>query len=109
MKPIDDDCDCSTCQTYTRSYLHHIVTVEAVACSLLSIHNVYFQVRLRILANRRLLISIYFQLRLMRDIREAIKQNKFPEFVKTFMAIQYSDVEVPTWIRDALRSVNIIL
>lgn len=45
MIPIDKDCGCSTCKTYTRSYLHHIVTVEAVACSLLSIHNVYFQVR----------------------------------------------------------------
>lgn len=43
----------------------------------------------------------------MRDIREAIQENTFPEFVKAFMAVQYSDVEVPTWIRDALASVNI--
>ncbi|KKU28476.1 MAG: Queuine tRNA-ribosyltransferase [Microgenomates group bacterium GW2011_GWC1_46_20] len=23
-KPIDDSCDCSTCKTYTRAYLHHL-------------------------------------------------------------------------------------
>lgn len=44
-RPVAEDCGCTTCQHYTRSYLHHIVTAEPVACSLLSIHNVYFQVR----------------------------------------------------------------
>lgn len=43
-RPIDERCGCTTCRDYTRSYLHHIVTAEPVACSLLSIHNVYFQV-----------------------------------------------------------------
>lgn len=46
MKPIDEDCDFSTCKTYTRSYLHHIATFEAVSCSLLTVHNVAFQVRI---------------------------------------------------------------
>lgn len=48
MQPIDDKCECTTCKTYTRSYLHHIVTVEAVSCSLLSVHNVAFQVSIRL-------------------------------------------------------------
>lgn len=44
MRPIDENCNCSTCTTYTRSYLHHIVRMEEVASSLLTVHNVAFQV-----------------------------------------------------------------
>ncbi|KAG4071954.1 hypothetical protein HA402_006115 [Bradysia odoriphaga] len=91
MKPIDDGCTCTTCKTYTRSYLHHIATFEAVSCSLLSVHNVAFQ------------------LRLMSDIRESIKENKFPEFVKKFMKQQFADGVVPKWIIDALSKVGISL
>lgn len=89
MSPIDKDCKCSTCKTYTRAYIHHIVTQEAVSCTLLSIHN------------------IAFQLRLMSDIRESIKANKFPQFVKNFMRDHFSESEIPKWIKDALKSVNI--
>lgn len=49
-RPISERCGCTTCRDYTRSYLHHIVTVEPVACSLLSIHNVYYQVSHLVLA-----------------------------------------------------------
>ena len=42
--PIDPQCTCSTCQTYTRAYLHSIVTQEPVAASLLTVHNVAYQV-----------------------------------------------------------------
>lgn len=44
FNPIDKDCSCSTCKTYTRAYLHNIVTVETVACHLVSVHNIAFQV-----------------------------------------------------------------
>lgn len=91
MDPIDKNCDCSTCQSYSRSYLHHIVTIESVACSLLTVHNVAFQ------------------LKLMSDIREAIYDQKYPEFVKDFMATQFADKDVPQWIIDALNAVNIKL
>lgn len=43
----------------------------------------------------------------MKDIRESIKADAFPEFVKNFMFVQYGDKEVPSWIRDALATVNI--
>lgn len=91
MRPIDENCDCSTCKTYTRSYLHHIVTKEAVASSILSIHN------------------IAFQLNLMRDIRTAVIEDRFPAFIREFMRQMYVDREVPQWIRDALKSVNVDL
>lgn len=44
LNPIDKDCTCPTCKTYTRAYLHCIVTVETVACHLISVHNIAFQV-----------------------------------------------------------------
>lgn len=43
-QPIDKNCLCSTCQRYTRAFLHHIIPVESSACHLLSVHNIAFQV-----------------------------------------------------------------
>lgn len=91
FQPIDENCFCSTCKQYTRAYLHSIVTRETVACHLLSVHNVAFQMNL------------------MKSIRESIKENRFPEFVKSFMKKVYPDHQYPKWIRDALHSVNINL
>lgn len=91
VRPIDNECMCSTCKTYTRSYLHHIVTHEPVACSILSVHN------------------IAYQLRLMRDIRTSIEQDKFPDYIRAFMQKQFPDDTVPTWIRNALAAVNVNL
>lgn len=54
MQPIDANCECSTCKTYTRSYLHHIVRKEEVAASLLTVHNVAFQVSLRLVGKSKL-------------------------------------------------------
>lgn len=44
LRPIDESCDCTTCQMYTRAYLNTIVTREPVACHLLSVHNIAYQV-----------------------------------------------------------------
>lgn len=44
LNPIDANCDCATCKNYTRAYLHCIVSVETVACHLISVHNIAFQV-----------------------------------------------------------------
>ncbi|XP_033220822.1 queuine tRNA-ribosyltransferase catalytic subunit isoform X2 [Belonocnema kinseyi] len=90
-RPIDESCECSTCKEYTRAYLHQIVTAETVACHLLTVHN------------------IAFQMRLMRDIRDSIKAQKFPEFVKDFMSTLYPTKDYPTWIVDAMKAVDITL
>lgn len=89
--PIDKSCNCSTCKNYTRAYLHQIVTQETVACHLLTVHN------------------ISFQLNLMKDIRESIKEQRYPNFVKKFMLDLYPNKEYPQWIIDALGAVNIEL
>lgn len=50
-----------------------------------------------------------FQLRLMKDIRESIMENRYPEFVKSFMQRYFKEEPVPKWIVDALAKVNIHL
>jgi len=45
--PLDPDCDCHTCRTYTRAYLRHLIAAgEVLGLRLLSLHNVHFLVRL---------------------------------------------------------------
>ncbi len=57
-KPIEENCPCSTCQNFSRSYLHHLFKAqEMLGLQALTIHNVSFMNRL------------------MRAIREAIKND----------------------------------
>ena len=45
--PIDDNCDCYTCENYTGAYLHHLFKAkEMVSSTLATIHNERFIVRL---------------------------------------------------------------
>jgi queuine tRNA-ribosyltransferase/7-cyano-7-deazaguanine tRNA-ribosyltransferase len=42
MRPLDPKCPCFVCQTYTRSYLHHLLKAyEITPLRLLSFHNIY--------------------------------------------------------------------
>ncbi|KAL7751871.1 Queuine tRNA-ribosyltransferase catalytic subunit 1 [Sorochytrium milnesiophthora] len=88
-RPIDDQCSCPTCTTYTRSYLHRVVTRETTACHLVSIHN------------------IAYQMRLMREMRESIIAQRFPDWVRKFLTDRYPNGGVPRWAVDALASVGI--
>ena len=46
-KPIDKNCQCFTCQNYSRAYLRHLfASGELLALRLASIHNVYFYLEL---------------------------------------------------------------
>jgi queuine tRNA-ribosyltransferase len=46
QNPIDPDCDCPTCQKYTRAYLHHLFkTRELLYFRLASMHNLRFMIR----------------------------------------------------------------
>ena len=45
--PLELDCDCYTCTHFTRAYLHHLFKArEMLACTLATIHNERFTVRL---------------------------------------------------------------
>lgn len=65
--PIDDECDCYTCQHYSRAYLYHLSKCgEILGARLNTEHNVRFY------------------LRLMERIREAIEQHSFEQFASDF-------------------------
>lgn len=67
--PIEDGCGCYTCRNFTRAYIRHLFKAEETfALRLLSIHN------------------LYFLLHFATEIREAIKNDTFPEFREKFLA-----------------------
>ena len=69
IRPVDENCQCYTCQNYSRSYLRHLDKCGEILYSRLStIHNLY-----------------YYQ-QLMRDIRQAIEEERFDEYVDAFYA-----------------------
>ncbi len=67
MAPLDEKCGCYTCENFSRSYLRHLFNAdEILGPRLLSLHN------------------IHFFLELMRNIREAIAEDRFEKFKKSF-------------------------
>ena len=67
--PIEDGCDCFTCQNHTRAYLRHLLNVdEILGLRLLTIHN----------------LRCY--LRLMEVVRGHLKAGTFGEFRAAFHA-----------------------
>lgn len=61
--PLEKQCDCPTCQNHTRAYIHHLMRgSELTAYHLMTTHN------------------IYFVLRLMERLREAIKNGSIDKF-----------------------------
>lgn len=72
--PLDVECDCPTCQRYSRAYLHHLTkTKETLGWQLLGQHN------------------IHFYHRLMREIRGAILENHFLEYYHARRDILHAD------------------
>lgn len=46
-KPLDENCNCNTCQNFSRAYIHHLFrSRELLSYNLLSVHNVHFLVNL---------------------------------------------------------------
>ena len=47
FRPIDEECECSTCKTVTRAHIHKLlIDKETSGCHLLTVHDVAFQLRL---------------------------------------------------------------
>lgn len=66
-RPLDDTCQCYTCQNFSRAYLRHLNrTKEILGAHLASLHNLH-----------------YF-LDLMKTIRNAIEKEEFLQFKKRF-------------------------
>ena len=65
--PVDPECDCMVCRTYSRAYLRHLFRAkELTYFRLATIHN------------------LYYYLDLMRQMREAILCGEFDAFRKAF-------------------------
>ena len=72
-RPLDSNCMCHTCRNFARSYLHHLFRAqEILGLMLLSLHN------------------IHFYLDLMKNIRNAIKMDKFELYEDSFLRQYYS-------------------
>lgn len=66
--PIDPECNCKVCKTYSRSYLRHIFKAQEILSSMLaSYHNLYF------LNN------------LVKEARESINNDRFEEYREIFL------------------------
>ena len=66
--PLDETCDCYTCKNYSRAYLRHLyVAGEILAMVLNTIHNVRYYMRL------------------LEQIRAALKEGRFLEFKNDFL------------------------
>jgi queuine tRNA-ribosyltransferase len=46
-RPLEDDCDCEACRTFSRGYLRHLFAAgELLGLRLMSLHNVRYLIRL---------------------------------------------------------------
>ncbi len=67
--PVDPECGCMVCQTYSRAYLNHLFRAREITYfRLATIHN------------------LYYYLNLMSKMREAIVEGRFEEFRREFYA-----------------------
>ena len=65
--PLDPECDCYCCRTYSRAYLRHLFRSDEILSSmLLSEHNLHFLVRTA------------------ENIRKSIEEDRFSEYKKEF-------------------------
>ena len=75
QQPIDEDCRCYSCLTFTRAYLRHLIqSKEMLAATLLSIHNLHTLIQLT------------------QDLRAAILRDEFEDFVNQ-LGIKESPLE----------------
>lgn len=67
FRPIDENCDCHVCRTYTRAYIRHLIKAnETFGFRLTTYHN------------------LYFLLNLMVQVREAIRNDNLLTFREQF-------------------------
>lgn len=87
LSPIDQNCDCSTCKRFSKSYLFNIKGTPNF-CMLMSVHNMAYMRNLTL------------------RIRNSIVEDKFPEFIKGFINRRFKE-KIPEWIETALKKVNV--
>lgn len=100
FSPIEPGCECTCCRPpslgglgIARAYIFHTAAKETAGAHLLSMHNVHFL------------------LDLMKRIREAVLEGRFPGFLKGYFARMYGGDQgrYPGWAVEALRGVGVDL
>jgi queuine tRNA-ribosyltransferase len=72
-RPVEEGCGCSTCRRFSRAYLRHLfLSREILAYRLNTIHN------------------LYYYLRLMNEIREAVRDDALEAYRKGFYELRGS-------------------
>lgn len=72
FSPLDPECDCYTCRNYSKSYLRHLFKANEILSSrLLTTHNLYFLINL------------------MKDVRQAIMDDRLLDFKEEFFKRYY--------------------
>src|SRR5947199_722916 len=68
-RPIEDDCDCTSCREFSRGYIRHLIKAEEIlGLRLITLHN------------------LHFYLDLMRQAREKIDKGTFDAFRTEFVS-----------------------
>jgi queuine tRNA-ribosyltransferase len=68
-RPIEDNCDCTTCREFSRGYIRHLIKAEEIlGLRLITLHN------------------LHFYLDLMRQAREKIDKGSFDQFRAEFVS-----------------------
>lgn len=69
FRPLDENCTCQVCQQFSRAYIRHLIKAnEVLGIRLTTYHN------------------LHFLLQLMKNIRQAIEDNRFLAYKKEFYA-----------------------
>ncbi len=76
--PIDENCKCYVCQNHSRAYIRHLFSVDELLGAYLTTHH-----------------AIYFYLDLLREIRRAIIDNRYYDFMQDFARSFSEDVIHP--------------
>lgn len=68
FSPVDSECNCKVCRQYSRAYLRHLFKEQEILSSILaSYHN------------------LAFLNQMLKEIREAIKQDRFSSYKESFL------------------------
>lgn len=74
--PLDENCQCDTCKNYSRAYLRHLFKSNEILSSMLLSHH-----------------NIAFLMNMMKEIREAISEDRFKAYKQDFMNRYYGGEE----------------
>lgn len=75
--PVDETSPISACRDYSKAYLHHLMRAKEILGCMLCTQ-----------------INLYFYINMMQEIREAIAQDKFAEYVDAFKASFAPEVKI---------------